>query len=156
MAKPPIELYTLGYQGIDLSTYIDILSTSGVGVVIDVRERAWSYKRDFVKSAFRNGLAEAGIEYVHLRSAGNPRENRTSAKSVAECLDRYREHLQENDGCLSELLDCIRTAYSEGKRACLTCFERHPDECHRSILLESLAAREPLLKPVHLPTGVAD
>jgi hypothetical protein len=33
-----LNLYTLGYQGVDVDTYVQKLKTAGVGVVADVRE----------------------------------------------------------------------------------------------------------------------
>ena len=105
-----MNLYTLGYQGIDLSTYIQTLKGAGIGLVVDVRETPWSYKRSFCKSALANGLSNAGIEYVHVRSAGNPKENRRTAVSREQCLKRYRVHLRKNPDVLSDLFAVIQPA----------------------------------------------
>lgn len=133
-----MNLYTLGYQGIDVSTYVRTLQNAGVGVVVDVRETPWSYKRSFCKGALSLELSRAGIDYVHLRSAGNPKENRRTASSSAECLKRYRKHLRGNPEALAELWQVISLAASQEKPACLTCFEEEPHECHRSILAAAL------------------
>lgn len=145
-----MNLYTLGYQGIDLKAYIDALNQASIHIVIDVRQTAWSYKREFCKSALRNGLAAAGIEYIHVRSAGNPKENRRTAKSVAECLERFRQHLAVNSATINELIAMLTVANSGNKTVCLTCFERDASQCHRSILASALAEHIASLRRVDL------
>lgn len=152
---PPrlIRLFTLGYQGISLGNYVETLRAAGVGVVLDVREKAWSYKRGFSKSQLERALADADIDYVHVKSAGNPKANRATATSTEECLARYRVHLAENPGCLDELLDHARSASNAGRPACLTCFEQEPEDCHRSILAEELVRLAPRIATTHLGGG---
>ncbi len=147
---PSVNLYTLGYQGIDLSTYIQTLKGAGIGLVVDVRETPWSYKRSFCKSALANGLSNAGIEYVHVRSAGNPKENRRTAVSREQCLKRYRVHLRKNPDVLSDLFAVIQPAVKRKKAICFTCFEKEPHECHRSILISALQKSAKRLKAIHL------
>ena len=103
LAQPIVKLYTLGYQGTDVATYVATLKAAGVGVVVDVRETAWSYKRGFCKTALSDELSKAGIEYVHLRSAGNPKVNRRTAETNKQCLQRYRRYLKQNPGGLLDL-----------------------------------------------------
>jgi uncharacterized protein (DUF488 family) len=145
-----MKVYTLGYQGIDITTYVSILKSSRVGVVLDVREKAWSRKRGFSKSALQRALSAAGIEYIHIPSAGNPSENRKSAKNVADCLQRYRQLLRYNPDCLDELLTHIKRAARASRPACLTCYEQLPDQCHRSVIIETLVESAPKLKAVHV------
>ncbi len=148
-----MQVYTLGYQGLKLEDYVDTLQEAGVGVVLDVRERAWSYNRRYIKGVMANTLAESGIRYEHLGACGNPSSNRKSASSMEECLTRYRVYLSENADCLDELRNAIANAFETGRPACLTCFEREPDECHRTILLDFLSELAPELEVVHLVPG---
>jgi uncharacterized protein (DUF488 family) len=145
-----VNLYTLGYQGIDLKTYIETLSEARVDIVIDVRQTAWSYKRGFCKTALKHALATAGIEYIHLPSAGNPKENRRTAKSIAECLDRFRQHLAIDRTGVVDLLAILAEANARNKAVCLTCFERDASECHRSILAAALAEHVASVRRVDL------
>lgn len=145
-----MNLYTLGYQGIDVSTYVSTLKEAGVGIVIDVRETAWSYKRGFCKTSLSAELAKAGIEYIHLRSAGNPKQNRRTARTMQECLRRYRKYLASNPEGLSDILAVLKSARKLNKSACLTCFEKAPHECHRSILASSVVSQTTTVKTVHL------
>ncbi len=149
-----MRIYTLGYQGLSAVSYIKILRASYVGVVLDVRENAWSYRPEFVKSPLEQALRKASIDYLHIRSAGNPSENRRTASSADECLSRYREYLYGNPQCIGELYSYIRMAYERGRPACLTCYERAQHQCHRSILIEFLKELEPAIEPVHLPLEI--
>ena len=146
-----MKVYTLGYQHLSLSEYIDVLRASGVGVILDVREIAWSRKPGFSKSQLKASLSDAGINYIHVPSAGNPSSIRKTAKSSKECLKAYQEHLRTNDHCIDELLSHIQLALENGRPACLTCFERLPTECHRSILIEALIGVQLHLDSIHLP-----
>ena len=147
-----MELYTIGYQGTDLLTYIQALQEVGVDVLVDVRETAWSYKRGFCKTALSTELAKAGIEYIHLKSAGNPKENRRNSRTMAECLGNYRRHLAKNPAGLHDVLAVVAQARTQKKKVCLTCFEKEHLECHRSILASAVAKHVKQLRQVHLST----
>lgn len=129
-----LTLYTIGYERQSIEAYVDALVAAGVTVVVDVRQTAWSYKRNFSKVPLARALAAAGIDYVHAEFAGNPKEIRAAARTHAECLDSFDEYLDAADYVL-ELLDAMLSdLFSEGKAVCLTCYERHPADCHRGIL----------------------
>ena len=145
-----MKVFTLGYQGLGLDLYTETLTTAGVGVLIDVRETPWSYNRRYIKSVLERTMVAAEIDYVHLRECGNPSANRKSAVSVKDCLAKYRRYLRKNSDCLITLLDHVRIADDTGRPACLTCYEREPHDCHRSILLEFLAKADPSLEINHL------
>lgn len=143
-------VYTLGYQGITIEEYIRTLHENNVKIVLDVRETPWSYKRDFSRSKFVQQLNDAGIEYVHVKSAGNPSSNRKTATSVQDCLSRYREYLSNDDTGVQDLAAHLRAAHIQGSDACLTCFEKEHEECHRSILIDFLYNVIPGLEVCHL------
>jgi uncharacterized protein (DUF488 family) len=134
-------LYTLGYQGVDVSTYVQKLKAVGVGVVADVRETPWSHKRGFCKNILSSELSKAGIDYVHVKSAGNPKENRRTAPDLAECLRRYKHYLATNPAGIADLVHVVRTAASQNRTVCLICFEKDVKDCHRSILVSAMKRR---------------
>jgi uncharacterized protein (DUF488 family) len=144
-----LNLYTLGYQGVDVDVYVSKLKSAGVGIVADVRETPWSHKRGFCKNILSSELSRAGIDYVHVKSAGNPKENRRTAPDLAECLRRYRVYLDENPTGVTDLIDVIRTAASRNRTVCLTCFEKDVNDCHRSILVDAMR-KQIKIRPVHL------
>jgi uncharacterized protein (DUF488 family) len=144
-----LNLYTLGYQGVDVDLYVSKLKAAGVGVVADVRETPWSHKRGFCKNILSGELSKAGIEYIHVKSAGNPKENRRTAPDLAECLRRYKSYLDDNPRGIVDLIEVVRTAASRNRTVCLTCFERDVIDCHRSILVDAMKKRIKI-RPVHL------
>ncbi len=144
-----LRAYSLGYEGISLDRYVELLKGHGVAAVVDVREHAWSYKKGFSKKPLTERLAVEGIGYVHLKSAGNPSKNRKSGLPPNEVIERYREHLSKDERCLGEVLDLIRH-YSADGGVCLLCFERHPHECHRKVILDRIVENGEAMMTCHL------
>lgn len=145
-------ILTLGYQQRSLKEFVALARECGVDVLIDVRETAWSHKPGFSKGALENALAEAGIEYVHAPFTGNPKWLRENAATHAECLDWYAWYLDEFREVLEGFELLVGEILNEGKSLALTCFERHADDCHRSILAGRWAARGALRKVAHIGT----
>lgn len=130
------KLFTLGYQQRTQDEFVNLLLDAGVDVLLDVRETAWSHKPGFSKRGLEETLVEHGILYVHAKFAGNPKRLRAAAASHAECLRLYANHLDVNSE-IDEMFDeLVGRLLDAGKRVCLTCYERHPGDCHRSVLAE--------------------
>lgn len=149
----PTTLYTLGYQQRSIDEFVAILADNGIDVLVDVRETAWSHKPGFSKSAFAAALAARGIEYVHARFAGNPKWLRSTAESHDEVLERYGWYVDEFDEVVAEFDQLIATLHTSRKRVCITCFERHADDCHRAILADRWKSRRER-QVMHLATVV--
>jgi uncharacterized protein (DUF488 family) len=132
----PKTLYTLGYQQRSIDEFVGILRETGIDVLVDVRETAWSHKPGFSKSAFAAALATRGIEYVHADFAGNPKWLRANADSHGECLEWYDRYLNDYDEIVDAFDGLVAELHAAGKRVCITCFERHADDCHRAILAD--------------------
>lgn len=132
-----------------MDAYVQKLKAAGVGIVADVRETPWSHKRGFCKNILSTELSKAGIEYVHVKSAGNPKANRRTAPDLAECLRRYKAYLDRNQTGIVDLIEVVRMAASRRRTVCLTCFEKDVQDCHRSILVDAMKKRI-RIRPVHL------
>jgi len=146
-------LFTIGYEQRSLDEFVELLLEAKIDVLIDVRETAWSYKRGFSKSPLTTALTAVGIEYIHASFAGNPKPFRAVASSHAECLSLFAGYLDESADILGAFELLIQSVHAEGRRACLTCYERHPGDCHRGILAERWAAHQ-RRRVVHLaPEG---
>ena len=82
-------------------------------------------------------MAEEGIEYLHIRSLGSPRESRKKLRENGdfESFSReYADHLECNTEDVESLLNLILS----GKRAALMCFEKDHMRCHRTLLAQEL------------------
>ncbi len=64
----------IGYEGGTVEDVVARLVEAGVDTVIDVRETPWSRKPGLSKTKLRAFLEAAGIEYRHMRAAGNPKD----------------------------------------------------------------------------------
>jgi len=136
-----VTVFTLGYEKRSLLEFIRILEESNIRVVLDVREKAWSHKRDFCKTRFKDGLAKNKILYIHVPEAGNPKNIRIKSKSSEHCLELYEEYLSQTHNGLTIIKQAILDAKNEKKKVCLICFERNPQMCHRSIITNRLKRR---------------
>lgn len=134
---PPL-LAGWGYEGRSVDDLVDDARRQGATVVVDVRLNAISRRRGFSKRALADGLAAAGIRYVHLRALGNPRENRpgfalTGTAAGRAARDRYRSEVLASEAGRTAL-----AALNEEDAALVLCFEADERCCHRSQVLDAV------------------
>ena len=129
-------LFTIGYEGRDLDELLAMLASKNIKRVIDVRELPLSRRRGFSKTPLREALAGAGIEYVHLREAGNPFRKDKDVVPRRELLASYRGHLDASRAVVTNVAEQVK-----GTRAVLLCYEHDVAECHRSILAPRVARK---------------
>ena len=134
-----LRIFTIGYEGSTMADFIAALTSAGVQRVIDVRALPLSRRPGFSKTPLRGALAEAGIEYVHLRALGTPASGREAArKGHHEDLKRIYAGQLELPEAIAEGAQMLELA--RDKPSALLCFERDPGGCHRSLLLDSVAS----------------
>ena len=125
-------LFTIGYQQAKPAAVLGELKRAKIDLLVDIRAVAASRRPGFSKRQLAAALDEAGIAYIHLQKLGTPAEGRQAARAGDfEALWRiYDKHIKtpEAQAALGELLALIKS----GKRVCLLCYERDPNECHRS------------------------
>ena len=138
-----MKLATIGYEQATVPDVVGRLKAAGVEVVIDVRAVAASRRPGFSKTMLAANLAEAGIEYVHLRQLGTPSDGRAAARAgrVAEMHAIFEKHMQEPAAQL-ELIRCAEIV--SDRRAALLCYEADAAGCHRTIVADMLRERLPL------------
>src|SRR3569833_245059 len=134
-----LRIFSIGYEGTTVGEFIAALKQAGVQRVIDVRALPLSRRPGFSKSPLRGALAEAGIEYVHLKALGTPADGRAAARAGrhADMARIYAGHLELPEAMAESLLIL---ALAEFMPSALLCFEREPAHCHRSLLLDAVAA----------------
>ena len=133
-----LRIFTIGYEGATVGDFIAALTSAGVERVIDVRAVANSRRPGFSKTPLRNALAEAGIEYAHLRALGTPADGRAAARAGRhEELERIYEGQLELPEALAEGAQML--ALAAEKPSALLCYEREPGHCHRTLLLRAVA-----------------
>jgi uncharacterized protein (DUF488 family) len=133
-----MRIFTIGYEGATVAEFLSALQAAGVQRVIDVRAVPNSRRPGFSKTPLRNGLAEAGIDYVHLRALGTPADGRAAARAGrhAELKMIYAGQLELPEAMAQGAQ--MRELASEVPSA-LLCYERDPAQCHRTLLWQSIA-----------------
>jgi uncharacterized protein (DUF488 family) len=129
---------TIGYEGSTIERFVAALSHASIDVLIDVRDVPLSRKKGFSKNGLAQILADADIEYVHLKGLGDPKDGRDAARAGEYDLFQkiFSRHMRTKIALhdLDIAADIVRA-----RRACLMCFECHHSKCHRSIVAERLA-----------------
>ncbi|QKW50894.1 DUF488 family protein [Streptomyces buecherae] len=133
-------LRSAGYEGRDIDSFVSSLLDNRIDVVADVRLTPISRKKGFSKTRLGQALAEAGIEYTHLRGLGNPKDNR--APFWEGRLDvgraRFRGVLRSEEA----QTDLERLAeHARQSRVAVLCFEKDESRCHRQVVLETVRKR---------------
>lgn len=134
-----MKLATIGYEQQTLPEVIARLKKAKVDIVVDVRAIAASRRPGFSKTMLAATLAEHGIDYVHLRQLGTPKEGRIAARAgrIAEMHKIFKRQLATPEA-QSELARA--TAIARERRAALLCFEAEASGCHRAIVAERVCA----------------
>ena len=132
-------LFTIGYEGATVASFLAALRDAGVRLLVDVRALASSRRPGFAKTALAANLATIGVDYLHLRGLGTPADGRAAARAGRheEMKRIFLEHMKEDVAQeeLARLADIVRGE----RKVCLLCFEADPMHCHRRYVVEALA-----------------
>jgi uncharacterized protein (DUF488 family) len=151
----PAHLYTLGYEGLDIETFIAHLQKVGVQTVVDVRELPLSRKKGFSKTALSERLKLAGIAYRHEPAQGCPKNVHNHYRDDMDWARYTRSFLSY----LTTQYEPVKALAKLAKvqTACLICFEADYDYCHRTFVARAaIAAGAPMVKHLLAKTDCLD
>jgi uncharacterized protein (DUF488 family) len=141
-----MRIFTIGYERTSVGEFVAALQRAGVQRIIDVRALPLSRRPGFSKTSLSGALAEAGIDYVHLKALGTPSEGRTAARA-----GRHSHMAQIYAGQLELPEAMVQSAQmlelAGEKPSALLCMERDPAHCHRTLLIKAVA---PQAEVIHL------
>jgi len=131
-------IFTIGYEGTDLDSFVETLKAVGVDCLADVRAVPISRKKGFSKKALSARLEREGIRYIHFVGLGNPKSGRDAAKAghYLRFKKIFESHMM-TDGARASLKEVM--AIANARLTCLLCFERDPRLCHRSIVAAEMS-----------------
>jgi uncharacterized protein (DUF488 family) len=135
-AKPAV--FTIGYEGSTIDSFLNKLIGSNISVVVDVRSNPQSMKYGFSKKSLKQYIESAGMKYIHIPELGIPSTMRKGlGKSVSHktLFKTYETKLlpkQEIE--IKQLIDLT----NQNERIALVCFEAEHNLCHRHTLVEHL------------------
>jgi uncharacterized protein (DUF488 family) len=130
-------LATIGYEKASQAELVAALRAAGIKRLIDVRELPNSRRAGFSKNVLAASLQAAGIDYVHLKGLGTPKEGRLANRSRKwrlfwAIVERQLETPEAQH-------DLARAAALAAELpSCLLCLEADPLVCHRSAVAERL------------------
>lgn len=132
------QLFTMGYEGITIDTFITNLLDNNIDCLLDVRATPFSRKPGFSKTQLAERLKSDNIQYIHLAELGTPKDIRENLKSTHD----YTAFFKKMDTYLVGKKDAIEMAYNYAMNStcCLMCFERFATQCHRKIVAEKIKA----------------
>jgi len=133
-------LWSAGYEGRTIEAFVDSLAAAGVDAVADVRLTPISRKPGFSKTRLTLALETAGIDYLHLRELGNPKDNRAPFWDgrLDEGLAGFRQ-VMAREGARRQLAELEQLASASS--VAVLCFEHDEQRCHRQVVLAELHRR---------------
>ena len=147
MTKQTVTLFTVGYEGRNIDSYIELLLGENVRVLCDVRKNPISRKYGFSKKRLQVICEEAGIEYIHLPSLGIDSRHRQNLNSDGDYQKLFRFYKNKILKHETESIKAINDLLHSKKRVAITCFEKEPAMCHRGCIADSLR-RQPAFAEV--------
>lgn len=131
-----MKIYTIGYEATTMAEFVAALHKAGVERVIDVRALPLSRRPGFSKNILAASLRAEGIDYVHLKNLGTPKPGRDAAKkgdvATLEAVYDAQLGLPEAQAEAAKM-----RALAAEKPSALLCYERNPEHCHRTLLLDA-------------------
>lgn len=148
---------TIGVYGFTVGAFLEELAGSGVGLLLDLRQRRGVRGTDYAwanSARLQRALATADVGYRHVKELAPTTElrhlqyreddrqhvgKRNRIALAPEYAERYtREILDAFD------LGALVAGLPSGSVTALFCVERDPEACHRSLVAERLRAEHGL------------
>jgi uncharacterized protein (DUF488 family) len=135
-APAAFTMFTVGYQGHSIETFLDLLLAHGIAHIIDVRQLPFSRKADFSKKRLTAHLASVEIGYTHLVQLGTPKPLRDEVRHT----HAYGAFFAAMDALIAAQPEAVQTALDivRSQPAALLCFEANPAECHRLSVAQAI------------------
>lgn len=131
-------IFTIGYEGASLGSFVRALASSGIEHVVDVRLTPTSRKPGFSKAPLSRALQRRGMAYSHYAQLGCPREIRVGYRRSNDLAWYARSYVER---VLGQQKDVVSRLAREAvrRRICLLCFEADAHRCHRSLVAQRAA-----------------
>ncbi|SCG85438.1 DUF488 domain-containing protein [Methanobacterium congolense] len=130
-------LFTVGHSNVDMETFLELIRSHGVELIVDVRSSPYSkYVPHFNREKLKANLEDEGVGYEFLgdKIGGKPRDEKyyEDGKVVYSLIEgelSYREGI-------SQLMELLKT-----RKTSLMCSEENPFNCHRHNLISQTLLR---------------
>lgn len=125
-----MNLYTIGYERLEVDTFIRMLKSNSIKQLIDIREYPVSRKTGFSKKSLKTITECNGITYRHIPLLGCPKDIRKKYREDGDWLTytvNFFHFLSGQQESLKELSKIV-----SNETSCLMCYEENYLRCHRS------------------------
>ncbi len=146
-----MNLFTIGFTQKSAQAFFERLRQNGVRRLVDIRLNPGGQLSGFAKQDdlpyFLDRLA-SGCQYIHLPLLAPTKEILGDYRADGDWpryVARFEQLMDERR--IPETLD---PAEFESLASCLLCSEPTPQQCHRRLVAERMAARWPGVEIVHL------
>ena len=132
MSQPRPTVFTIGHSNHPAEVFLELLLTHAIEEVVDVRSSPHSrYNPQFNRKTLQAALADTGVGYVFM---GGELGGRPADPSCYDGAGRVQyDRLAETEAFNAGVRQVIQRA-SECRIA-LTCSEKEPLACHRTLLI---------------------
>jgi uncharacterized protein (DUF488 family) len=131
-------LFTVGYEGLSIDAYLDILVSNNISVLVDVRKNPISRKYGFSKAKLTDCTKIAGISYIHIPELGVPSDLRQKLNSEAAYRELFDYYCSQILPAQKDSIERLKTIVNDNGRVAITCFEADHQFCHRHKIAEYL------------------
>jgi len=133
LVKTEQVLFSIGYEGKSIETFVNILLKNDIRLLCDVRRNPISRKFGFSQGKLQHIVESVGILYVHIPELGIDSTERQSLETQAD----YSALFAKYEKTLSSKTKALKHTYSLLKsnvRIALMCYEQDPNCCHRTVI----------------------
>lgn len=133
------KVWSVGHGTRPAEELVAVLNEAGVKLLADVRSVPGSRRHpQFGRSALTASLADAGIDYVHLRGLGGRRDALPDSPHVALKVDAFRGYADHMASAEFAAEYARLEAFARQKPTAFMCAETLWSQCHRRILSDRL------------------
>jgi uncharacterized protein (DUF488 family) len=147
-----VKLYTIGFTQKSAERFFELLRDHGIQKLVDIRVNPHGQLSGFAKQedlAYFLRVLAGGCRYEHRPELAPTKDLLKDYRSGDGDWARYTvrfEQLMDERGIPHTL---ARADFEDGP-CCLLCSEATPEQCHRRLVAERLAAAWPGVEIVHL------
>ena len=140
-SKPAV--FTAGYEGRSVDSFINLLIRSGVSRMIDVRKNPIARRYGFHRSTLNRLCGYLDIDYVHVPDLGISSEKRQGLEGMDDYATLFKNYERTTLKTEKESIAQVTSLIKE-RPSVLVCMEADPVCCHRSRLANVVAKRSRL------------
>jgi len=146
-----MKLYTIGFTQKRAETFFELLRQHGVQRLVDIRLNPGGQLSGFAKQddlPYLLSRLAAGCQYVHVPELAPTKEILGDYRLDSDWpryVTRFEALMDER-----RVPESLNRADFETLTSCLLCSEPTPEQCHRRLVAERLAAYWPEVEIIHL------